>query len=107
VNWVLDADIRDFFTSLDHCWLEKFLEHRIADKRILPPAPQVAEGGSHRKRDMVADSGRGSPGSIGVAPAGERLPPLCPRPVGPVVEESVPARRCDHRAFRRRLHCGL
>ncbi len=35
VNWVLDADIRDFFTSLDHDWLVKFLEHRIADKRIL------------------------------------------------------------------------
>ena len=35
VNWVLDADIRDCFTSLDHGWLEKFLEHRIADKRVL------------------------------------------------------------------------
>jgi RNA-directed DNA polymerase len=35
VNWVLDADIRDFFTSLDQGWLEKFLEHRIADKRVL------------------------------------------------------------------------
>ena len=35
VNWVLDADLRDFFTSLDHSWLEKFLEHRIADKRVL------------------------------------------------------------------------
>jgi RNA-directed DNA polymerase len=35
VNWVLDADIRDFFTGLDHSWLVKFLEHRIADKRIL------------------------------------------------------------------------
>jgi RNA-directed DNA polymerase len=35
VNWVLDADIRDFFTSLDHRWLGKFLEHRIADKRML------------------------------------------------------------------------
>jgi group II intron reverse transcriptase/maturase len=35
VNWVLDADIRDFFNSLDHGWLEKFLEHRIADQRIL------------------------------------------------------------------------
>jgi RNA-directed DNA polymerase len=35
VNWVLDADIRDFFTRLDHGWLAKFLEHRIADKRIL------------------------------------------------------------------------
>ena len=35
VNWVLDADIRDFFTRLDHVWIERFLEHRIADKRVL------------------------------------------------------------------------
>ena len=35
VNWVLDADIRDFFTSLDHGWLGKFLGHRIGDKRVL------------------------------------------------------------------------
>jgi group II intron reverse transcriptase/maturase len=35
VNWVLDADIRDFFTKLDHSWLRRFLEHRIADKRVL------------------------------------------------------------------------
>ena len=35
VNWVLDADIRDFFGSLDRSWLLKFLEHRIADRRVL------------------------------------------------------------------------
>ena len=35
MNWVLDADIRDFFGQLDQAWLEKFLEHRIADKRVL------------------------------------------------------------------------
>jgi group II intron reverse transcriptase/maturase len=35
VNWVLDADVRDFFTSLDHSWLQKFVEHRIADRRVL------------------------------------------------------------------------
>src|SRR4249919_276207 len=35
VRWVLDADIRDYFSSLDHSWLVKFLEHRIADKRVL------------------------------------------------------------------------
>ena len=35
VNWVLDADIRDCFSSFDHSWLEKFIEHRIADKRVL------------------------------------------------------------------------
>src|ERR687897_639637 len=31
VNWLLDADIRDYFSSLDHSWLEKFLGQRIAD----------------------------------------------------------------------------
>ena len=35
VNWVLDADIRDFFGSLDRSWLERFLGHRIADQRVL------------------------------------------------------------------------
>ncbi len=35
VSWVLDADISDFFTSLDQSWLLRFLEHRIADKRVL------------------------------------------------------------------------
>ena len=35
VNWVLDADIRDFFGQLDQGWLRKFLEHRIADQRVL------------------------------------------------------------------------
>jgi RNA-directed DNA polymerase len=35
VNWVLDLDFRDYFSSLDHRWLERFLEHRIADRRIL------------------------------------------------------------------------
>jgi group II intron reverse transcriptase/maturase len=35
VNWVLDADIRDFLGQLDHVWLRKFLRHRIADERVL------------------------------------------------------------------------
>jgi RNA-directed DNA polymerase len=35
VGWVLDADVRDFFSQLDHSWLQRFVEHRIADKRVL------------------------------------------------------------------------
>lgn len=35
VNWVLDADIRGYFDAIDHGWLTKFVEHRIADKRVL------------------------------------------------------------------------
>jgi group II intron reverse transcriptase/maturase len=35
VNWVLDGDISSFFDGLDHEWLMKFIEHRIADPRVL------------------------------------------------------------------------
>ena len=35
VNWVLDADIRGFFDTLDHEWLVRFLEHRVADRRVV------------------------------------------------------------------------
>jgi group II intron reverse transcriptase/maturase len=35
VNWVLDLDIQGFFDATAHSWMIRFLEHRIADKRIL------------------------------------------------------------------------
>ena len=34
VNWVLDADIKAFFDTVDHGGMLRFLEHRIADKRV-------------------------------------------------------------------------
>ena len=35
VKWVLDADIQSFFDTISHEWLVKFLEHRIADQRVI------------------------------------------------------------------------
>lgn len=35
VNWVLDADIKAFFDTVDHAWMMRFLEHRIGDTRVL------------------------------------------------------------------------
>ena len=35
VNWVLDADIRGYYDTIDHGWLVKFIEHRIADQRVV------------------------------------------------------------------------
>ena len=35
VNWVLDLDIRCFFDAISHEWLVKFIEHRIADRRVV------------------------------------------------------------------------
>jgi RNA-directed DNA polymerase len=78
VNWVLDADIRDFFTSLDQGWPGKV--PRAPDRGQAGPAPdrQVAGRRGHRERDMVKDPGGIAAGGIGIAAAGERLPPLCP-----------------------------
>jgi len=35
VNHIVDADIKGFFDNVEHEWMMRFLEHRIADKRVL------------------------------------------------------------------------
>lgn len=34
IRWVLDADIQGFFDTMDHDWIMRFVEHRIADRRV-------------------------------------------------------------------------
>jgi RNA-directed DNA polymerase len=68
VNWVLDADLRDFFTSLDHGWLEKFLEHRIADRRVLRLVRKWVKAG-------VIEDGKWSATEVG-SPQGASASPL-------------------------------
>jgi group II intron reverse transcriptase/maturase len=35
VNWILDADIAKFFDTIEHTWLIRFIEHRVADTRVI------------------------------------------------------------------------
>jgi RNA-directed DNA polymerase len=51
VSWVLDADIRDFFGSISHEWMVKFLQHRIADRRILRLIQKWLRAGERPYRD--------------------------------------------------------
>jgi len=67
VNWVLDADIRDFFTSLDHGWLRRFLEHRIADRRVLRLIGKWLAAGVIEDGEWTA-SAEGSPQGASVSP---------------------------------------
>ena len=67
VNWVLDADIRKFFDSVDHGWLLRMLAHRIADPRVLRLIAQWLRAG-------VMESGEwhetrvGTPQGAGISP---------------------------------------
>ncbi len=69
VNWVLDADIRSFFDTLDHGWLVKFLEHRIADRRVVRLIQKWLRAG-------VLEEGRRTPTETGTVQGGSISPLL-------------------------------
>jgi len=68
VNWVLDADVRDFFGSVVHERLVKFVEHRIADRRILRLIQKWLKAG-------VSEEGNWSRTEVGT-PQGAVISPL-------------------------------
>ena len=68
VNWVLDADIRGYFDTIDHGWMLKFLEHRIADRRIIRLIEQWLKAG-------VVEDGIWSETDVGT-PQGSVISPL-------------------------------
>jgi RNA-directed DNA polymerase len=68
VNYVLDADIRGFFDNLVHSWLIKFVEHRVADPRILRLIQKWLKAG-------VMEEGKWSEARTG-SPQGSVITPL-------------------------------
>jgi RNA-directed DNA polymerase len=67
VTWVLDADIRSFFDSVDHEWLLRMLAHRIADPRVLRLVRQWLEAGV-LESDEWHETERGTPQGAGISP---------------------------------------
>ncbi|MDQ6671070.1 MAG: reverse transcriptase domain-containing protein [Chloroflexota bacterium] len=67
VNWVLDFDIRTFFDSLDHGWLVRMLEHRIADRRIIRLIDRWLKAGILESGEWTAVE-TGSPQGSGITP---------------------------------------
>ena len=68
INWILDLDLESFFDTLDHEWLEKFLEHRIADQGMLRLIKKWLRAG-------VSEEGHWSPTSVGT-PQGAVISPF-------------------------------
>jgi len=68
VSWILDADIRSFFDSVDHAWLMKFVEHRVKDRRVLRLIGKFLRAG-------VSEDGEWSKTVVGT-PQGAVISPL-------------------------------
>ncbi|MGH2449260.1 MAG: reverse transcriptase domain-containing protein, partial [Chloroflexota bacterium] len=67
VTWVLDADVSDFFSKLDHSWMRKFLEHRIADRRVLRLIHKWLNAGVIEEEEWTA-SDEGAPQGASASP---------------------------------------
>src|SRR5579863_3859168 len=67
VSWVLDVDIKGFFDGLSHEWLVKFVEHRVADRRVVRliqkwlRAGVLEDGKRIRTEDGTPQGGSASP----------------------------------------------
>src|SRR6266567_1527722 len=68
VKWVLDADIRGFFDQMSHEWTMKFVQHRVADHRILRLIQKWLKAG-------VSEDGQWSETKVGT-PQGAVVSPL-------------------------------
>ena len=68
VSWVLDVDIRGFFDTIDHEWLTRFIEHRIADRRVVRHIRKWLKAG-------VVEEGERRPTEEGT-PQGSSVSPL-------------------------------
>ena len=68
VNWILDADVRNFFDRMSHEWAIKFVEHRVADRRILRLIQKWMKAG-------VLEEGQWSETTVGT-PQGSVASPL-------------------------------
>lgn len=68
VSWVLDADISQFFDTINHKWMMKMLAHRIADNRILLLVERTLKAG-------IIEDGQFSKTEVGT-PQGAVISPL-------------------------------
>jgi len=67
INYVVEADIKSFFDTLDHDWLIKFLEHDIADKKFIGIIKRFLKAGIMENGELIAKE-EGSPQGNGASP---------------------------------------
>ena len=69
VGWILEADIAKFFDTIEHDWLVKFIEHRVADARVVRLIKKWLHAG-------VLEDGRLTQSELGTVQGGSISPLL-------------------------------
>ena len=64
VNWVVDADIQNFFGAVSQEWLIRFVKHRVGDKRITRLIQKWLKAGILEDGDVTVDDRGTGQGSV-------------------------------------------
>ena len=103
VSWVLEADLKNFFGSLSHEWVLRFVEHRVGDPRMISLIRRWLKAAILEDGEVYPNE-EGTPqgGSISVM-LSQRVPALCPRPLVRARGQTPVAGRGPHDQIHRRL----
>jgi retron-type reverse transcriptase len=71
-EWIVDADLRDFFGSVDHTKLLTLVAQRVADGRVLRLIQAMLKAGSYNKGRLVPTE-RGTPQGGVVTPLTQKV----------------------------------
>lgn len=67
IGWVLEADLKNFFGSLSHEWMLRFVEHRVGDQRLISLVRRWLKAGVLEKGEVhLSEEGTPQGGSISV-----------------------------------------
>ena len=103
VNWILDADIQNFFGAVSQDWLVRFLKHRIGDKRIIRMIQKWLKAGILEDGVVTVDDRGTGQGSV-ISPLLANVYLHCTASIFGLsaLETAGSSRRHDRRSLRRR-----
>jgi group II intron reverse transcriptase/maturase len=72
IRWILDADIRSFFDTISHKWLNRFIEHRIGDRRIVRLIQKWLKAGVLEEGRLI-ETEEGTPQGAVITPRTQKI----------------------------------
>src|ERR1700748_459083 len=103
VSWVLEADLKNFFGSLSHEWVLRFVEHRVGDPRMISLIRRWLKAGILEDGEVYPNEEGTPTRRFDQRHAEQRVPALCTRPMVRARGQTPVAGRGPHDQIHRRL----
>src|SRR5580692_5894225 len=93
IEWVLEADLKNFFGSLSHEWMLRFVEHRVGDQRMISLIRRWLKAGVLEKGEVHLNE-EGTPQGGSITPRTQKITSNLSVPWGTAGDASLPLDLC-------------